>query len=148
MSYLRNQTYNKAKHYRFARTRNSARPCSRRYIHMLLKPLAFIFFTLSSTYVLAIESQPLEGSFFVSPQGYIDSSPEEKNTHYRIQLKGQSAKELYDLMESEIKIDRCTEAKSKTVGAMQCFHFENKRGYECDFSIDVENQKIEFGRAC
>ena len=141
----KNQNYHSLRSFGRA---NSARPFGGRYIHMLLKPLALIFFTLSSTYVLAIESQPLEGSFFVSPQGYIDPSPEEKNTHYRILLKGQSAKELYDLMESEIKIDRCTEAKSKTVGAMQCFHFENKRGYECNFSIDVENQKIEFGRAC
>lgn len=95
-----------------------------------------------------VESAPLEGTFFVSPESYIDPSPNEKNTHYRISLKGQSAKELYDLMDSEIQLDQCTGVESKTVGAMQCFLFKNKRGYECHFSIDVKNQKIEYGLAC
>ena len=96
----------------------------------------------------ANESTPLEGSFFVSPKSYIDPLPKEKNTHYRINLKGESAKQLYDLMDSKIEIDHCTGAKSKTVGAMQCLFFKNNRGYECHFSIDVKNQKIEFGLAC
>ena len=103
---------------------------------------------LFSNAAYTVESAPLEGSFFVSPKGYIDPSPNDKNTHYRISLKGQSAKELYDLMESKVEIDHCTGALSKRVGAMQCYFFKNKRNYECHFSIDVKNQKIEYGLAC
>ena len=79
---------------------------------------------------------------------HVDPSPNEKDTHYRINLKGQSAKKLYDLMDSGVEVDHCTGALSKRVGAMQCFFFENQRGYECNFSIDVKNQKIEYGLAC
>ncbi len=103
---------------------------------------------LFSTHVFATESQSLEGSFFVSPEYYIDPSPDEKDTHYRIVLVGQSAKELYELMNVDVKIDHCTEAKSKTIGKMQCLHFESGRGYTCHFSIDVKNQEIGFGLAC
>jgi len=117
-------------------------------MHLFSQSLIMTILFSCCNHVLASEPIALEGTYFVSPQYYIDAIPGAKNTHYRMVLKGQSAKELYELMETNVRIDPCTQVKSKVIDSMKCLRFENSRGYECSFSIDVKNQKIDFGIVC
>lgn len=70
------------------------------------------------------------------------------NSHFRVLLTGKTAQDLYSAMEGQIVIDDCTNAKSKTVGQMQCFFYEESKTYECDFSIDLVEQTITHGLPC
>jgi len=119
-----------------------------RFMNLVVSILTGIFILVFGQSTYAIELSTLEDSFSVVPKHYTNPLPKAKDTNYLISLRGQSSEELYNLVEADIKIDPCIEAKSKTVGETRCYNFENQRGYECDFSIDVENQNIEYGHVC
>lgn len=91
----------------------------------------------------------LEGIYAVTAEGYIDPMESEpKDSHYRIQLKGSSAKDLYQSMKVETVKDECTGGMAKNINNMQCLYFKAGKSYECHFSINVARQKIDYGVAC
>lgn len=91
----------------------------------------------------------IDGIYAITSEGYLDPSENEAvHSHYRIQLRGESAKDLYAAMEGEPVEDDCTGASLKKIGDMQCLYFEGALSYECHFSINIEEQRIEYGVAC
>ncbi|MCP4325812.1 MAG: hypothetical protein GY787_29040 [Alteromonadales bacterium] len=70
------------------------------------------------------------------------------NSHLRIMLRGESAKDLYLAMDAKVVIDDCTQTASKSVGKMQCFFYKENKSYECDFAINLAKQTIEHGVPC
>lgn len=111
-----------------------------------------VFFSLImalSSVAFSANWKDVDGIYAVTSKDYLDSSENEAgHTHYRIQLRGDSAKDLYAAMESGTIKDECTGASLKKIGDMKCLYFEESLSYECHFSIDIEKQRIEYGVAC
>jgi hypothetical protein len=63
-------------------------------------------------------------------------------------LTWSAAKNLYQSMKIKEVADECTSALKRQVGEMTCLFFKQDKRFECHFSIDVMNQKIEYGVAC
>jgi hypothetical protein len=99
--------------------------------------------------VFPAEWNSISGIYAVTAENLIDPGESEpRDSHYRIQLKGGSAKALYQAMKVSPQIDECTGASAKTVGEMQCLYFEGDGDYECHFSLNIAEQKIEYGVVC
>ena len=109
-----------------------------------------IFLTMVvSTSAFSADWKNINGIYAVTSKGYIDpSEDEQKDSHYRIQLRGKSAKDLYTAIKVKPVIDECTGGMAKNIGDMQCLYFKEGSKYECHFSIDIAKQKIEYGVAC
>ncbi len=91
----------------------------------------------------------IEGIYAVTPKGYLDPAEnEQKDSHYRIQLKGLSARDLYTAMKVKPILDDCTGGMAKNINEMQCLFYKDTVTYECHFSINISKQKIEYGVAC
>ena len=97
----------------------------------------------------AADWQELEGIYSVTSLNLIDPAIDEiTDSHFRIQLKGKSAKDLYHSIKSEPIVDECTGGLARNVGDMQCLFFERDNSFECHFSINVMNQEIDYGVVC
>ncbi len=114
-----------------------------------MKLLALMFLLASSTLALAGDWKDVTGIYALTPADYLDPPPGQKgNTHFRLQLTGDSAMDLYDAMPVEPIEDECTGGMAKSIQQMRCLYFENDGTYECHFSINIAEQKIEYGIAC
>ena len=110
--------------------------------------LTFIVVVMA-TGLHAADWKALNGIYAVTPHSYLDPpESEQKDSHYRIQFKGESAKDLYVAMKVKPVKDACTGALAKNIGEMQCLYFPEHSRYECHFSINIAKQKIEYGVAC
>lgn len=97
----------------------------------------------------AAEWKPLSGSYAVTTENYLDpAESESRNSHFRVQLSGQAAKDLFMAMKVTESKDECTGAMAKKVEAMQCIHYASPERYVCAFSLNVMAQKIEYGVSC
>ena len=102
-----------------------------------------------STNLLAAEWRDIQGIYAVTSPSLIDPSDDEvRDSHYRIQLRGSSARDLYEAIKVTPIVDECTGGLARNVGDMQCLYFERDHTYECHFSIDVMNQRVEYGVVC
>ena len=91
----------------------------------------------------------LNGTYAFTSNGYLDpADDEQQDSHYRIQLKGNSAKDLYEAMKVKAVKDECAGDLAKNIGNMQCLYFQRDSSYECHFSINIAKQVIEYGIAC
>lgn len=91
----------------------------------------------------------IEGIYAVTTKHYLsDTGTDTTASHYRFQLKGTSAKDLYESMDVESVTDDCTGGLAKNINEMQCLYFKQNDTYECHFSIHIASQKIEYGVAC
>lgn len=93
----------------------------------------------------------LTGQYDITGKTAIDPPEDEpKDTHFRVYLTGKAAMDLYNSMKVKPMEDGCLGdgSVSKWVGDMQCTNIRNSGEYECRFSIDVGNQKIDYGWSC
>ena len=108
-----------------------------------------VFVLFLSPLIQASDWKAIEGVYAVTPENYLDPSGEEINdSHYRFQLKGEAARDLYNAMKAKPAKDECTGGMAKTQGEMRCIFYEQGKSYECNFSINITEQKIEYGIAC
>lgn len=115
----------------------------------IMKIFLATFFLIIPSVVFPAEWNEISGIYAVTAKSLIDPSEDEPmDSHYRIQLKGDSAKALYQAMKVAPQTDECTGATAKTVGEMQCLSFEAGGTYKCDFSIDIATQRIVYGVVC
>ena len=98
-----------------------------------------------SIYANSADWKNLEGIYAVTAKNMVSSV---EDSHYKIQLKGQSAKDLYDSIKVLPQKDDCTGALAKNIGEMQCLYYRGNDKYECHFSINIAEQKIEYGVSC
>ena len=106
----------------------------------------FIVLTLLSFTALADGNwKPLEGTYAITGEY---TSEVGVRSHYRFQLNGEAAKDMYQSLKVKTTIDECTEALSKKIENMQCLYYKSGEVYECHFSINLANQKIEYGVPC
>lgn len=114
-----------------------------------MKPLLFLVLMAASVCLWAADWKPVKGTYAVTAKNYLDPSEEEpKDSHVRFQLSGETAKDLYLAMKVAEKPDECTGATAKQVGEMQCLYYKNEKKYACSFSLNVPQQRIEYGVAC
>ncbi len=97
--------------------------------------------------------QPLQGIYALTTENYLDSEPSaEPPSHLRIQLTDASARALFEALDGPIEIDECTGGERKQGGAVRCIRSRDESSdelrYECDFSLNLVAQKIEYGIAC
>ena len=104
-----------------------------------------LFSLLSFTAIADGDWKVLEGIYAVTGTY---TSDVDKNSHFRFQLSGQAAKDMYFAMGATAVVDECTEAESKSIGDMQCLFYKVDNLYECHFSINIAKQKIEYGVTC
>jgi hypothetical protein len=45
-------------------------------------------------------------------------------------------------------VDDCTGGMLKTINEMRCIHHIESNAYDCDFSINIQQQSIHYGVAC
>ena len=111
--------------------------------------LLLLLFTTAAVDTIAADWKAVRGIYAVTPVNYLDpSDTEPKDSHFRLQLSGEAARELYRAMKVRESRDECTGATARRVGEMQCLHYSNERRSACHFSIDIMRQKIEYGIAC
>lgn len=114
-----------------------------------MKLLALTFLFAMSTVAFAEDWKDVTGIYAITPEDYLDPPPGQKvDTHFRLQLTGDSAKDLYNAMSVEPIEDECTGGMAKTIQQMKCLYFASDNTYECHFSINIAEQKIEYGIAC
>ena len=114
-----------------------------------MKLLALIFLLATSTLAYAEDWKDLTGIYAITPEDYLDPPRDQKNdSHFRLQLTGDSARDLYNSMSVEPIEDECTGGMAKNIQQMRCLYFASDGTYECHFSINIAEQKIEYGIAC
>lgn len=97
----------------------------------------------------AAEWKPVTGTYAITEKSLLDPAAEEpRDTHFRLQLTGAAAGDLYQAMKTAAIRDECTGASLKQVGDLRCRYYVNDKRYECDFSIDIARQKIDYGVPC
>ena len=92
---------------------------------------------------------PFKGEYRVAgPLAFGDI--EEGTTHFYLHLTGDSAKALFQSIDVKAIDDECAGygTKIKYIGEKQCSESANKNKYECYFSINLIDQKIERGVSC
>jgi hypothetical protein len=95
------------------------------------------------------EWKALSGTYAITPESYLDPADDEPaNSHIRFQLDGESARELYHALPGDAVKDECTGLDMKSAGNVRCRFDRGESSFECDFSIDIPEQKIEYGVAC
>jgi hypothetical protein len=113
---------------------------------------SLVLFFLTTAYLPgapAADWKAVRGTYAVTAKNYLDPSDEEpKDSHFRIQLSGDAARDLYNAMKVTTSPDACTGALAKRVGEMQCLYYRSDKRYACSFSLNVMKQKIEYGVAC
>lgn len=108
-----------------------------------------ILLALLPTSSFAADWKPVSGMYAVTAQNYLDPSADEsRNSHFRLQLIGESARDLYEAIPVSPVFDECTGGQSKASGEIRCTHFKESGEYECAFSINLLENKIEYGVAC
>ncbi len=93
----------------------------------------------------------LTGQYEITGKTALDSPVNEPgDTHFRVYISGKAAMDLYNSMKVEPREDICLGdgSTSKFIGHMQCTQIIVSGEYECRFSIDVANQKIDYGWVC
>ncbi len=93
----------------------------------------------------------LTGQYEITGKTVLDPPKNEPgDTHFRVYITGKAAMDLYNSMKVEPEEDICLGdgSVSKNIGQMQCTNSILSGEYECRFSIDVANQKIDYGWVC
>lgn len=99
--------------------------------------------------VNASEWRQLSGIYSISAENYLHPTEEEpSDSHLRLQLTGEVAKDLYIAMKVEPVKDDCTDVQAKNIGNMQCLFYAAEDKYDCHFSINIAEQRIDYGVAC
>jgi len=115
----------------------------------LSMPLLLLLLTAAAADVTAADWKAVRGIYAVTANNYLDpSETEPKDSHLRLQLSGEAARELYRAMKVRESRDECTGAIAKKVGEMQCLFYRGEKRYACHFSIDIMRQMVEYGIAC
>jgi hypothetical protein len=84
----------------------------------------------------AQEPAPLNGEYYFAGKTLIDPPDDE-------------ARDLYSAMKVPAKADRCEPEKLiKVIGGMQCTSGAHGKTFECDFAIDIANQRIAGATVC
>ncbi len=114
-----------------------------------MRTLIVFFLVFLPAVVHAADWKPLEGTFAVTSRNYLDPSREEPvDSHFRLQLTGETAKALYDAMHVDPVEDECTGYRAKNIGEMQCLFDPQQEKYDCHFSVEIGSQRIGYGVAC
>ena len=105
-----------------------------------------IIITLTFSFnAYSAEWKDIDGIYAVAAKNMV--SPIE-DSHFRIQLKGQSAKDLYNSMKVTPRKIECAGDMAKKIGEMLCLYDKPNKNYECHLSINIAEQKIEYGVSC
>jgi glycine/D-amino acid oxidase-like deaminating enzyme len=100
-------------------------------------------------YALAAEWKPLAGTYAVTGASAVDPPPGESQTsHFRVQLTGASARDLFFAIPGSAVTDECTGGQSKSAGQLRCLYFKDGDSYECAFAIDLLDNEIDYGVVC
>ncbi len=113
--------------------------------------IVLLCMVLVSSLAIATTYNKLTGVYRIAGETFYDAPENEpKNTHFYIELSGVAAKDLYKTMTVKPSPDDCIDngALTKRVGNMQCTRSADKKTYQCNFGIDVDNQKITNGVIC
>lgn len=93
--------------------------------------------------------RPLSGDYAMTGAEPIDPAPDaDPRSHLRIHLTGQTARELYQALNAPVQTDPCTDRPARIMGNIRCIEYRRNERYECDFSIDLDNQRLDHGLAC
>jgi hypothetical protein len=106
---------------------------------------------IASSLVMAATYNQLTGSYRIGGKTLYDPPENEpQNTRLYVELTGDAAKDLYQIMKVKPKPDVCDEegTLTKVVGNIRCTHSADTKNYRCWFGIDVKNQKITNGVIC
>lgn len=102
-----------------------------------------------ATGALAASWRDLQGSYAITAADMLDPAADAApDTHFRLQLRGLSARDLYNAMQVTPAVDQCTGGRLKAVNNLRCVHFEDSGRYQCDFALNLLNASVEIGIPC
>ena len=113
--------------------------------------LGLVVIVVGSALAATASQSSLHGALQIRGATIVDAPAEEpQNTHAVFVIEGSAAKTLYEAIQAKPEEDECLGDGSvrKRAGNVSCVRSAAGEEYECDFAIDLRNQKIEPGRAC
>jgi len=113
--------------------------------------LAILIGSLAWAAQAADNSGNLRGNYYFHGKTLIDPPPgEAKDTHLGLVLEGNVARELYRKMKVKSEPDLCLDdgSRTKTQGAISCTELAKKKGWRCEFGIELETQKLVRDGVC
>lgn len=117
---------------------------------ILISPLLIIGL-ISLVYAYRDFPIKLSGHFMISGENWVDPPPGHPlNTHFYVQLDGESAETLWKALDVEPKEDLCLGdgSKLKEVRNVKCSQSKEGKDTTCYFGVDIEKQKLVNATAC
>ena len=91
----------------------------------------------------------LDGSYAITAPDMLAPGPDAPpDSHFRLQLRGLTARDLYNAMQVAPVTDECTGGRLKAAEDLRCVFFEDSGRYQCDFSIDLRDGSLDLGLPC
>lgn len=115
---------------------------------MLIRIITVLLFTGIASIAVAAEWRSIEGDYAITEADYPDAPEGQVKTHFRLQLSGSTAKELYDALPAGFEKDLCSGAEMRSSGDLRCYYTADQQRYECDFSINLKTSEVDYGTSC
>jgi hypothetical protein len=116
-----------------------------------MKNILVLFLLLSSQISEGnTKSGVISGSYLIGPATQYDAHPNEPITHFRFEITGESAKNLFESISSEPTInkgcvfenDGCFEYQVKTLGEVMCTLDLLTKSYICSFALNLKTETL------
>ena len=94
---------------------------------------------------------PLRGEYRFHGKTLIDPPPgEARDSHLGLVLEGAAARDLYRRLKGRGERDICLDdgSRSKTQGPLRCTELAEKRGWRCEFAIQLDTLTLVPDGAC
>lgn len=93
-----------------------------------------------------IASEKLEGTFELGDKLESNGNIANGKTRIYFKITGNSAKELYGMLDSNIEEDACTGYKYKSKANIVCYEVHPQTIFMCGFSINLNDGGVEVGQ--
>jgi hypothetical protein len=106
---------------------------------------------LLSAPALCADYQPLQGEYKVGGKTLFDPPESEpQDTHFYLDLAGDTARDLYRAMRAKPETGVCGMAHdlTKRSGGIQCTMVHGGKEYHCAFGVELHTQRIVPGVVC
>lgn len=115
----------------------------------LILAIAALLFTAASA--SAADYQPLQGTYKIGGTTLIDPpASEAQDTHFYVDLEGNTARDLYEAMKAKAEAGVCGEPGdlTKRSGGVQCTMVAGGKEYHCAFGVELRTQHVVPGVVC
>ena len=96
----------------------------------------------------ANESVALSGELTIGAAVDDRGIPASGKSHYHFRVSGDAAKAMFKSMPGNAVVNDCTGFLHKQAGQLNCYAKTIEQHFECNFAINIENNKLVSSSAC